>query len=141
MPSEVRLQPDYHLDVYISTYDAVSRRVAYATLSCVVASIDNRATQHCPRGSLEKAMHLHDCKHAYSVNSLVPRTGPVYVLVSTGAADVTLQGLNGGYVGGDYSTGKGRRVRDPDASVASGRSWGDDSLPSMRDDVGKGAAA
>ena len=44
---------------------------------------------------------------------------------------VALQGYNG-----DYSTGKSRR--DPDASVASGRSWGEDSLPSMRDDVGKG---
>ena len=50
-----------------------------------------------------------------------------------------MQAGNGGYVGGDYSTGKGRRVRDPDASVASGRSWGEDSLPSMRDDIGKGA--
>ncbi len=57
---------------------------------------------------------------------------------STGAAVTALQAGNGGYVGGDYSTGKGRRVRDPDASVASGRSWGEDSLPSMRDDIGKG---
>jgi hypothetical protein len=39
----------------------------------------------------------------------------------------------------DRSYGKGGR--DMDASVASGRSWGEDSMPSMRDDVGQGAPA
>ena len=40
--------------------------------------------------------------------------------------------------GADRSYGRGKR--DPDASVASGRSWGEESMPSMRDDVGQGAA-
>ena len=38
----------------------------------------------------------------------------------------------------ERSYGKGGR--DMDASVASGRSWGAESMPSMRDDIGQGAA-